>query len=67
MDLKKLKEALPFGAQNDAARKFRMTPSAVSQIVSGKSHNVDVLEYLIARATKYQAQLAKITKEMEAL
>jgi predicted transcriptional regulator len=65
--LDKIKEALPFGAQADAARMFHISPSAVSQIISGTSENYNILEYLIARATKYQSQLKKIEKEMEEL
>jgi predicted transcriptional regulator len=67
IDLKKLKAALPFGAQADAARKFGITDSAVSQIISGKTENYIVLQYLIARAKGYQKFIARIEKEMEAL
>jgi hypothetical protein len=64
---KKLKESLPFGAQADAAKKFNISPSAVSQIASGHTTNMDVLDYLIERARKYQQDKRKIQKEMEAL
>ena len=66
-DLINLKEALPFAAQSDAAKKFGITPSAVSQILSGKSKNDNVIEYLLQRAHAYQKVLDKIRKGFEEL
>ena len=65
--LNKLKESLPFGSLADAARKFHITPGAVSQIISGSSENVEVIAYLIERAKAYRKALVSIEKEMEAL
>lgn len=65
--LKKLKDSLPFGALADCARKFHITPGAVSQIISGASENVEVISYLIERAKEYRKALANIDKEMEGL
>ena len=66
-NLKRLKDSLPFGALADAARKYNITPSAVSQIIAGTSENVEVVGYLIQRAKTYQKTLANIDKEMEGL
>ena len=62
-----LKELLPFGAQADAAKLFNISPSAISQIVSGKTGNTRVLEYLLQRARLYQKSLNNIRREMEGL
>lgn len=62
-----LKEALPYGALRDAAKKFNKTPSAISQIASGKIENFDILQYLITRAKNYQKFLKGIKEEMEGL
>jgi hypothetical protein len=63
LTLKKIKDALPFGAMAGAARKFHISESAVSQIMSGKSENVDVVEYLSEIAHSYQKMLDKIDKQ----
>jgi len=62
-----LKDLLPFAAQADAAKLFNISPSAVSQIVAGKTTNVKVIEYLLQRARLYQKSLNNIRREVEGL
>lgn len=65
--LNKLKDSLPWGAQAEVARSFGVTPSAVSQILSGAIQNDDILFALIHKAKEYKKKLGRIKKEMENL
>lgn len=66
-NLNQLKNALPWGAQIAVAKALRVSPSTVSQVLSGKIENANVLDALVKRAQDYQKRLALIEKEMEAL
>ena len=66
-NLNQLKNALPWGAQIEVSRGLRVSPSTVSQVLSGKVENANVLDALVKLAKEYQKRLEKLAKEMEEL
>jgi len=67
IDLKKLKNALPFGAQAEVADYFNVSPSNVSQVLSGKIKNDKILMALIQKVKDYQERQSAIKKEVEGI
>jgi hypothetical protein len=66
-NLNQLKNALPWGAQLAVSIELHVSPSSVSQVLSGKIENANILQALVKKAQEYQNRLATIEKEMEAL
>ena len=64
---KRLKDSLPWGAQAEVAKKHGVTPSTVSQVLSGDIQNDNILQSLIDKAKEYKMRLSRLKKQMEAL
>jgi len=56
---------LPFGGQTDIAKKFGVSQSYVSQVMSGTAKNDKILDALIELARLNKAAQYKIQKEFE--
>lgn len=67
INLKTLRDAIPWGCQTRVAEKFDKSVSYVNQVLSGKINNEDILEELFIRAKEYQRKLDKIEKELTKL
>ena len=66
-NLNQLKKALPWGAQLDVAKALSVSPSSVSQVLSGKIENATILQALLKKAQDYKKKLDAIEKEVEKL
>ena len=67
INLKTLRDALPWGCQTDVAKKFKTSTSYINQVLLGKINNEDILEELFIRAKDYQRKCDKIERELTKL
>lgn len=67
INLKALRDALPWGAQTEVAKKFKTSTSYINQVLLGKIENEAVLEELFIKAKDYQRKCEKIQNELTKL
>lgn len=65
--LKKLREALPDGAFTVISEHFNVNKSTVSRVLSGKTENLDIIEYAILLVKQKRDRIDAIETEINTL
>lgn len=67
IDIEKIREQLPYGAQTEIAKLAQTTVVAVNRVLAGKSKDLEILNIVADYLAKHKAKQEEVNKKLAAL